>query len=551
MKLKYFSFPLVIILVGIVFTLYLQGKVLDGVYFSGDAGLKALLAKQLGSGVLRFDLIIPEASWIRDLWNDGLYPYNEPYVYNVTGKYYITFPYTFPLVTAPFYALFGERGLYIIPLISCWLVWLFFYLDCIKLKFNQFLTSLGLILLIFSSYLTVYSAMYWEHTLAVALCFAGLSLWGIFSYPQGNSKLIAIVSGVLIGLSVWFRPEFLCMVAVITGIIIVIAIEPLLNKISITKIIPLQEISFLAQQKILFLTSMLLTVAGFFLSNKLIYGYALGIHGIQVVEKPSVKERIIDTWNNFSGMTLALPEYLPIIYFIFIYICFYFIQKLLSRKSIELDFKLVTIYLASLLFIVAVSILVPVGTAGSIAGGKQWGVRFLLILVPIIILVAISELKNLKLRATKIKTETLFYNIALITLISLTTIGIHTNTVQATQLLDKNNQAIQPAVEFLKESNQEVVAISHEFVGQVLEAATNDKIFFNVPTESAIIQLSQALLFQNKTKFTYICYPHRRCNLPEAKSENLRFTQNKQQYQIKFNYLGKFGKYPIYETEIK
>ncbi|MDJ0681210.1 MAG: dolichol-phosphate mannosyltransferase [Xenococcaceae cyanobacterium MO_167.B52] len=551
MKLKYFSFPLVIILVGIVFTLYLQGKVLDGVYFSGDAGLKALLAKQLGSGVLRFDLIVPQATWIKDLWNDGLYPYNEPYVYNVTSKYYITFPYTFPLVTAPFYALFGERGLYIIPLISCWLVWLFFYLDCIKLKFNQFLTSLGLILLIFSSYLTVYSAMYWEHTLAVALCFAGLSLWGIFSYSQGNSKLIAITSGVLIGLSVWFRPEFLCMAAVITGIIIVITIEPLLNKISITKIIPLQEISFLAQQKTLFLSSMFLSVAGFFISNKLIYGYALGIHGIQVVEKPSIKERIIDAWNNFSGMTLVLPKYLPIIYFIFIYICFYFIQKLLSRKSIELNFKLVTTYLAALLFIFAVSILVPVGTAGAIAGGKQWGVRFLLILVPITILVAIAQLKMLQLRAIKIKTETLVYNIALITFISLTTIGIYTNTVQATQLLDKNNQAIQPAVAFLKESKQEIVAISHEFVGQVLETATNDKIFFNVPTESAMIKLSQALLFQHKTKFTYICYPHRRCDLPKTDSENLQFTQNNQNYQIHFNYLGKFGKYPIYETEIK
>ncbi len=166
-------------------------------------------------------------------------------------------------------------------------------------------------------------------------------------------------------------------------------------------------------------------------------------------------------------------------------------------------------------------------------------------------MVAISELKNLKLRTTKIKTERFIYYFSLFSIISLTTIGIYTNTVQATQLLDKNNQAIQPAVAFLKESKQEIVAISHEFVGQVLEAATNDKIFFNVPTESAIIKLSQALINQQKTKFTYICYPHRRCNLPKAKSENLRFTQNKQQYQIKFNYIGKFGKYPIYETEIK
>ncbi|MDJ0575564.1 MAG: dolichol-phosphate mannosyltransferase [Xenococcaceae cyanobacterium MO_234.B1] len=549
MKLKYLAFPLITILVGILFSLYLQRIVLDGVYFSGDGGLKALLAKQLSSGTLRFDLVIPQQSWIQDLWNDGLYPYDEPYVYNVAGKYYITFPYTFPLITAPFYAWFGERGLYIVPLVSCWIVWLFFYLDCIKLKLDKFLTSLGLTLLIFSSYLTIYSAMYWEHTLAVALCFAGLSLWCIFGYPQGNSQTTAIISGILIGLSVWFRPEFLCMVAVITGVVVVTATEPLLQKTPIKKIIPLKEIRFLAKQKILFISSMFLTVGGFFLSNKLIYGYALGIHGIQVVEQPSLSDRLIKAWSNFSGMTLALPEYLPIINFLLLYLLLYLIQKVIFRKNkntINFNFKLVAIYLGCFLFIIGVSLLVPVGTAGLIAGGKQWGVRFLLILVPITILVTILEFKVIKLKTTK-----LTYNIALIILVALGIIGIYTNTVKGTQLLEKNNQVIQPAVKFLQENNNKIVAISHEFVGQALEAATNrNKVFFTVPTESEIIKLSKALLLQQKTQFTYICYPHRRCDLPQAKSEDLRFTQNNQQYQIKFNSLGKFGKYPIYEITI-
>ncbi|MDJ0532519.1 MAG: dolichol-phosphate mannosyltransferase [Xenococcaceae cyanobacterium MO_207.B15] len=548
MKLKYLSVPVVIILVGILFSLYLQGKALDGVYFSGDGGLKALLAKQLGSGTLRFDLVIPQETWIQDLWNDGLYPYDEPYVYHVADKYYITFPYTFPLVTAPFYAWFGERGLYIVPLVSCWIVWLVFYLDCVKLKLDNFVTTVGLILLIFSSYLTVYSAMYWEHTLAVALCFSGLSLWCIFGYPQGNSKTTAILSGIFIGLSVWFRPEFLCMVAVITGVILVTSSEPLLQKTPIHKFIPLKEISFLAQQKILFLSSMFLTVGGFFLSNKLIYGYALGIHGIQVVEKPSISDRLIGAWNNFTGMTLALPEYLPIINFALLYLFLFLIQKIFSGKNnntVDFNLKLVAGYLGCLLFIIGVSILVPVGTAGLIAGGKQWGVRFFLILVPITILVTTLEFKAIKAKANK-----LIYNIALITIVALGTMGIYTNSVQATQLLDKNNQDIQPAVAFLRENALEIVAISHEFVGQALEAATNNKIFFTVPTESEIIKLSQGLIRQQKTKFTYICYPHRRCNLPKANPENLQFTQDNQQYQIKFNSLGKFGKYPIYEITI-
>lgn len=86
MKLKnIFFIPLVIILFGVIFTLYLQGKIVPGVYFSGDGGLKALLAKQLATDELRFDLITPTASWIHDLWHQGLYPYEPPFVYNMVS----------------------------------------------------------------------------------------------------------------------------------------------------------------------------------------------------------------------------------------------------------------------------------------------------------------------------------------------------------------------------------------------------------------------------------------------------------------------------------
>ena len=172
MKFKNIIFiPGIIILFGVLFSLYLQLQISPGVFFSGDGGLKALLAKQLATGELRFDLITPNASWIHHLWNEGLYPYEPPFVYDVEGKYFITFPYTFPLVTTPFYALFGERGLYLIPLLSTWIIWINFYWLCQKIKLKQLSFSLGLAALIFTSYLTIYSAMYWEHTLAVALCF--------------------------------------------------------------------------------------------------------------------------------------------------------------------------------------------------------------------------------------------------------------------------------------------------------------------------------------------------------------------------------------------
>lgn len=542
MKLK--SISLVIIGGGILFSLYLQGQVADGVYFSGDGGLKALLAKQLANGELRFDLLVPEAPWIQELWNGGLYPYEEPYVYQVAGKYYITFPYTFPLVTAPFYALFGYRGLYIIPLVSCWITWIIFYLDCLKLKLNNLVTALGLICLIFSSYLTIYSAMYWEHTLAVALAFSGISLWFFFNNVSQPSVIKTILSGFLIGLAVWFRPEFVCVVIIMLGLaVFTTGYSKQKNVLFDYK--KLQPIMFPVKQQLILAISMLVTVGGFFVTNKIIYGYAVGIHGIQVVESVALSDRLIGSWQNFTAMSLSLAQYLPIVFISILYLAFYLIQKiLLSRFSlIKFSILYLVTYGAIIAFIIGVSLLVPVGTAGLIPGGKQWGVRFLLMLVPVITLLATVQLQQLS-------TNNLQY-ITIVIIVLLAAIGINTNVVRATEVLIENNRVTAPAVEFLETDRDRYIAISHEFVGQAIEAATVDEeIFFTVDTVPELLKFSQALIEQNQNQFTYICYPHRACDLPQTSAVDLQFQQGESQYQIQLNEEGKFGKYPIYRGKI-
>ena len=543
MKLK--SFSLLIIGGGILFSLYLQGQVADGVYFSGDGGLKALLAKQLASGELRFDLVVPEAPLIQNLWNEGLYPYDEPYVYQVAGKYYITFPYTFPLVTAPFYALFGDRGLYIIPLVSCWVTWIIFYGDCLKLKLNNLVTALGLICLIFSSYLTIYSAMYWEHTLAVALAFSGLSLWFFFNNSQ-PSTIKTIFSGILIGLAVWFRPEFVCVVIIMLGLAIFTTIYSKIKNILLLDRQQLQPIIFPVKQQLILAISMLVTVGAFFVTNKIIYGYAVGIHGIQVVESVAFSDRLIGSWQNFTAMSLSLAQYLPIVFIPILYLVFYLIQKIILSRFSLIKFPILYLitYGAIITFIIGVSLLVPVGTAGLIPGGKQWGVRFLLMLVPVITLLATVQLQQLS-------TNNLKYT-AISIIVLLAAIGINKNVVEATQVLVKNNRVTAPVVEFLQTDSNKYIAISHEFVGQAIEAATVDReIFFTVDTVPELLQFSQALIEQQQNQFTYICYPHRTCNLPKTEAAALQFTQNNQQYQIRLNEKGKFGKYPIYRGKIE
>ncbi|VEP15855.1 conserved membrane hypothetical protein [Hyella patelloides LEGE 07179] len=544
MKLK--SISLVIIFGGILFSLLLQGQVADGVYFSGDGGLKALLAKQLASGDFRFYLATPDVAWVRELWDTGLYPYDKPYVYQVAGKYYITFPYTFPLVAAPFYALFGYRGLYVIPLVSCWVIWLVFYLDCLKLKLDSLVTALGLICLIFGSYLTVYSAMYWEHTFALALAFTGLSLWFFFNDVTSPSTVKTIMSGILIGLSVWFRPEFICVVVIMIGLAIFTSSYFWWQNIIFLDFKQLQPILFATKQQLILVISTIVTVVGFFVTNKIIYGYAVGIHGIQVVESIALSDRLLGSWQNFTSMSSDLLEYLPIIIFPILCAVFYLIQRviLLQFKLIDFPIIYIIIYLAIIAFMIGVSLLVPVGTQGLIPGGKQWGVRFLLMLVPVIILLTSVQLQQAN------NNKIIKYS-AIFIVVLLSAIGIHKNVWQATQILAKNNQETAPAVEFIQTNNNQYIVISHEFVGQSLQASTTEQeIFFTINKVPELIQFSQKLIEQQQTQFVYICYPHRACKLPDTKIVDLQFEQSDRPYQIQLNSLGKFGKYPIYQGNV-
>ena len=161
---KYFC---LVFSLGLLYTLLLQTFVKDEVFFSGDGGLKALLTRQFSRGEYHVDLRLPSPLWVKQLWNKGLYPFQPPFVYVQQNRRYVTFDFLFPLLSSPFYKWFGFRGLRIVPLISTWLIWVLFYIFCKGFELDDKWRALALAVLIFSSNLTIYSAMFWEHTFAV------------------------------------------------------------------------------------------------------------------------------------------------------------------------------------------------------------------------------------------------------------------------------------------------------------------------------------------------------------------------------------------------
>src|SRR5437764_2927696 len=110
--------PLLVALAGIAFTLHLVRNVPDEVFYSCDGGMKFLLTKQVASSGLhdmRLNLDLRPAPWVMRLWNEGFYPFVQPFTYRRGNRWYMQYPPFFSIVSAPFYHWFGFRGLYIIP----------------------------------------------------------------------------------------------------------------------------------------------------------------------------------------------------------------------------------------------------------------------------------------------------------------------------------------------------------------------------------------------------------------------------------------------------
>ena len=410
--------------------------------------------------------------------------------------------------------------LYVVPLIATWAVWISFYFACRRLKLKAFSTAIALAILIFASPLSIYSAMYWEHTLAVALCFQGMTTL-LIPGTEGLSKKDTVLSGIFIGLSVWFREEILGIVALL--IVLVFA----------ASFFKLKKLQFLAKRKELFVVSTSFTIAIFFVLNTLIYKHPLGMHSVQIVEKFSLFDRLWVAVDNFNQMSSGLFEYFPMTLFAVLYLG----VSLFSRQKLKLNLGMTVIYATCLFFTVAVAVMVPAG-----AGGKQWGPRFLLVLVPLICLIAIREFEFVR-RLTKGSIKKIGTVIFLVLFI----IGVYKNTYSGTAYLSQIYQGISPAIQFLRSQPETVVAMSNQYVAQVLQAPLPEKRFFLTKEPQDLQTLGEALIEQKQEKFIYVCLYTRSCQISKEKPENVTLPLENQQFTMKFLPLGKYGNYPIFQ----
>ncbi len=526
--------PGLVFLLGIGLSLGLQIYNRDGVFFSSDAGLKALLAQQFSTGKLQTSLDISQPTWVKILWQQGLYPLAPPYVYEQQGTYFITFPFTFPAITASFYKLMGYHGLYVVPLVSLWVTWLRLWQVCRVWRIHSAITALGMGLVILASPLTLYGAMYWEHTLATALAFWGLSGLLLHVLPEGQNHRIslneAMVDGVCVGLALWFRPEFICL-GLILAVTVMASRCPWLPA-QLKGIIPRGLTLGLV---VAFTGAMALTILGLLGINGVMYGRFLGIYGLQ--GSSSIGQRSVQIWQNYGFMIISLLRYFPAV------VLALGLPWFMQGRARATGIVLMTI---GGLFAIAVPLIAPSGTAD-----MQWGPRLYLILVPMTGLMVAAGLQHLW--SVRQKRQVLLIALALVMAlgfhINVIKGGLHVYRDQQTNSisLPSNHAPVAPAIAALAHYNERWVAISQQQVAHQLWPSLRFKTFFRTETHEAVRQLAAELVNQGESSFLYICEPAVPCATPnEGILTSKQLGDDEGAMSISFRSLGTFGKYPFY-----
>jgi len=558
------AIPGIVFLLGILLTLWLQAFVSDGVFFSSDAGLKALLSQTIASQIkagslpLSMALAPPEgtAEWVTQLWQQGLYPVASPFAAEIGSQRFVAFSFIFPFVTAPFYALFGEPGLYIVPILALWMIWARFWQIGLRAGWDTASLSLGLFALIFASPLSLYGSTYWEHTLAIALAFWGVSA---LLYPRKTSvfyphisEIRLVISGILVGLSVWFRPELL---GLAVAVCLLVVAGWLFSQYRLMT--PLSAVDVL-----IFIGSMACTIGVFLALNYGIYGHPLGLYGLQIAQQVRVAS---PSQQAYVQLLLGLWRYLPIAALAAIAaLC----SPEFKRSSLKTtnrfrgfktpnveDVGIVSLaqneplpgraaLLLCFLFAIALPLLLPAGI-----GGRQWGPRLYLILVPLLSLVLAEQLR-----------VGFFQNWARRILLVGTAIalafGIHMNTlngafniyrdsqVRSTSLL-ANYVSVHPIVTQLRTQEVPWVATNRQSVAHQLWSALPGKTFFLTRSPNQIDQLADALAEQDESAFLYVCQLGQDCTVADADGRSLARGD-----RLSVELINQFGRYPLYKVEI-
>ncbi len=166
-------------------------------FFSGDSGVKLIAAKNAIAHPMRpFEIDLPRIAGQPVLWVERFFPIHGDHAHVVQSP-------IFPVIAAPFIAVLGLAGAYVLPAVSYALFPLL--LNAVRRRLTPDLSPLLLgFFCVAASPLFFYALEFWEHVPAAA-ALAGATV--CFANADGRRASPDLWCGILIGVAALLRPE--------------------------------------------------------------------------------------------------------------------------------------------------------------------------------------------------------------------------------------------------------------------------------------------------------------------------------------------------------
>lgn len=421
------------------------------IFYSGDEGIKLLLAKQFAAGEVwsqRLELDAPPQ--VVAAWKQGLYPFEPPFVYRYADGWQVSFPSGFEFLAARLYRWFGYRGLYVLPIAGVASTLLITQHTLRTLEAPRRIQFLAFASLALLSPLPLFGAVFWEHSCAVALAMLGMNYLTLRRDAQ-VSALLPFCAGMGSSLAAAFRSEHLLFSAICLLFV------------------------FLRRQRHphsgAFTVGIALGTFAVLCANSLLTQSLLGVHALQVTDRGFSMDRWIAIGSIALDLWRQILVFLPSVSF-----CVALLVVLVTAdRHLRALGELKT--LGVLCVCVLFSILVPLILPNS--GGKQIPPRYALILAPATALVA-AELSGLLLKR-QLGRRVVRVLCACAALSAL--LGGVTNTWRAARRVRSDHLTTTlPAVEFLRDKPARLLVVTQTYLAQGLASLFESKAVLRAST---------------------------------------------------------------------
>ena len=187
-------------------SVWLAAELPPHAFYSGDSGVKLIAARNAISHPTRpFEIDLPRINGRPVPYVEGFFSVHDGHAHSLQSP-------VFPVVSAPFIALFGLRGAYILPLISFVALLPLLARVARHVAPDVSMATLSLVGL-FAGPVLFYAFEFWEHLPAIA-CVAGAT--ALLSIPRATPMHL-IASGSLSAAAILLRPEALWYVIALAG----------------------------------------------------------------------------------------------------------------------------------------------------------------------------------------------------------------------------------------------------------------------------------------------------------------------------------------------